>query len=71
MFKLSKDESLGERETCRRGRRHRLCSCVAFLGRPHQGLGGVLMSATGVTVRSFHLVRVIIDLGSGVDFRSG
>ena len=52
-------------------RRHRLFSCVAFLGRRHLGLGGVLMSVTIVTVRSFHMVRVIIDQSSGVDFRSG
>ena len=39
MLKRSKDESLGERETYRQSRRHRLCSCVLFLGRRHLGLG--------------------------------
>ena len=49
-------------------RRHRLFSYVACLGRRHLGLGGVLMSVTRVIVRSFHLVRVIIDRNRGLVF---
>ena len=42
MLKLSKDESLGERETCGQSRCHRLCSCDVFLGIRHLGIGGCL-----------------------------
>ena len=49
-------------------RRHRLFSCVAFLGRRHLGFVGILKSVTLVTVRSSSLGRVIIDRGMEVDF---
>ena len=47
MLKHSKDESLGERETYRQNRRHRLCSLCRVPRKTAPRVGGFLISVTG------------------------
>ena len=57
MLKHSKDESLGERETYRQNRRHRLCSLCRVPRKTTPGVGGVLISVTSWGQFEVDLVR--------------
>ena len=57
MLKHSKDESLGERETYRQNRRHRLCSLCRVSRKTTPGVGGVLISVTSWGQFEVDLVR--------------